>query len=211
MGRIDVIIDNELEKRIRVAIAEVGGKHGELKKVIENSLNMWLELYNKTKTEIYNNKRTNYVIIDETMEFVTRKSLTIGDKNSIIDIKCPCGYKIIIIGKRDLISKNNITDAHVFTARIADKNNIEISPNTKISIKLEKPTGEMILFATMNYEDINRKNNKIKPDDNVFRFEVGTTLNEGEYLKVYVSNPNIDIDCNNIKFILESNMKQYIL
>ena len=41
MGKITVIIDNNLETKFRVAIAKNGGKHGDLKISIEEAINSW--------------------------------------------------------------------------------------------------------------------------------------------------------------------------
>ncbi len=53
MGRIVVKIDDELERKIRLEIAERGGKKGDLSKTIEEAIDLWIiesefnESYNK--------------------------------------------------------------------------------------------------------------------------------------------------------------------
>lgn len=42
MGKLTVVIDNELERKFRVEIAETGGKHGGLKIAIEYAIKSWL-------------------------------------------------------------------------------------------------------------------------------------------------------------------------
>lgn len=43
MGKITVCIDDSLEKKVRVKIAENNGKKGDLKKTIEEGLRLWLQ------------------------------------------------------------------------------------------------------------------------------------------------------------------------
>lgn len=43
MGNINVIIDDALEKQVRVRIAKSGGKRGALTNAIEEGLRLWLK------------------------------------------------------------------------------------------------------------------------------------------------------------------------
>jgi len=49
MGKLTVVIDDDLDKRLRVAIAENGGKHGDLKVAIEDVIKLWLIKRKKIK------------------------------------------------------------------------------------------------------------------------------------------------------------------
>ncbi len=43
MGYINVRIDDEIEKKLRMEIARHGGKKGDLAKAVEEALKLWLE------------------------------------------------------------------------------------------------------------------------------------------------------------------------
>jgi hypothetical protein len=43
MGYINVKIDDEIEKKVRMKIAKQGGKKGDLAKAAEDALKLWLE------------------------------------------------------------------------------------------------------------------------------------------------------------------------
>jgi hypothetical protein len=47
MGKLTVIIDDNLETQLRVAIAQKGGKRGDLKIALEEAIKLWLQQQNK--------------------------------------------------------------------------------------------------------------------------------------------------------------------
>ncbi len=47
MGKLTVIIDDELERKFRIAIAEKGGKRGDLTIAIEEAIQLWIEMQKK--------------------------------------------------------------------------------------------------------------------------------------------------------------------
>ena len=49
MGKLTVVINDDLDKKFRVAIAENGGKHGDLKVTIEEVIKLWLIKRKKIK------------------------------------------------------------------------------------------------------------------------------------------------------------------
>lgn len=49
MGKLTVVINDDLDKRFRVAIAENGGKHGDLKIAVEEAIKLWLVEQKKVK------------------------------------------------------------------------------------------------------------------------------------------------------------------
>ena len=61
MGRIVVVIDDELDKKIRSDIAARGGKKGDLSKTMEEAIDLWVmksefdESYNRLKTNCREN------------------------------------------------------------------------------------------------------------------------------------------------------------
>ncbi len=51
MGKLTVIIDGELERNFRVAIAQKGGKHGDLKIALEEAIRLWLKEQEKQEKQ----------------------------------------------------------------------------------------------------------------------------------------------------------------
>jgi len=50
MGRINVVLSDEIEHRLRLAIVEAyGGKKGDLSESIEYAIKEWLERYEQTR------------------------------------------------------------------------------------------------------------------------------------------------------------------
>ena len=48
MGKITIILNDELEQKLRVAIASKGGKKGDLTKSIEEGIRLWLKMTEQT-------------------------------------------------------------------------------------------------------------------------------------------------------------------
>ncbi len=134
---------------------------------------------------------TEFVCLDETMKIVTTKRISKGDDYSVIEINCPSGYNIIIRGK------HNSFDKFKFQIRLTDKDNHELSENSKISIYKKEISEAQTLLAQIIYKNIcyNEENKEI------FEFENDIILQESDYLSVNVKNPNIDI--YNVNLILD--------
>lgn len=45
MGRINIVLPDDLERRLRVSVAESGGKKGDLSGSIEQAIKEWLEKF----------------------------------------------------------------------------------------------------------------------------------------------------------------------
>ncbi len=43
MGKINIVLDDKVERELRMAIAKQGGKKGDLSKAIENAIKQWLK------------------------------------------------------------------------------------------------------------------------------------------------------------------------
>jgi hypothetical protein len=43
MARLNVAIDDDLEKRLRIEVAKRGGKKGDLSKAVEEWIELWLK------------------------------------------------------------------------------------------------------------------------------------------------------------------------
>ena len=148
--------------------------------------------------------------IDETSEIVTATNLTKGNVGKVVDIRCPSRYKIFILGRNQL-PKNITDDVHLHTLALglADNNNNEISPDTRIRISKEKPSLEMMLLTTMLYKDITKTDyfkilpNGIKPNNKLYKFNNSIQLNGEEHLNIDVIQPDLDIYNSSTELYLE--------
>lgn len=141
--------------------------------------------------------------IDENSEIVSIRSLAKGSIGTVIDIRCPCGHKMIITGRTQL------PEGHALALRFADIDNIEIAPDTRIKILKEKISQEITIVESMFYKDITTTEylktppNKTKPYEKFYRFNRGIEINGEEHLKIDVINPDIVIDAKNVKLSLD--------
>jgi len=49
MGRINIVLNDDIERKLRVAIATSGGKKGDLSESIEHAIKEWLEKNEQAK------------------------------------------------------------------------------------------------------------------------------------------------------------------
>lgn len=171
--------------------------------IIDTDYNRYLEYL---RSRGYNREQ---ICIDETYtDVITTRSLAKGAVGTVIDIRCPSRYKMVIVGSSQL--PEGIDAASSLIVRFADSKNIEIDPDIRIKIIKEKVSQSIILIDTMFYKDISpndyMKNspNKTKSSETKERyiFGKGIEINGGEHLKIDVVQPNIGIDCNNVRLSL---------
>lgn len=168
----------------------------------KNLININYTEYIKYLTNLgYNREHLN---IDESSEIVSIKSLAKGTTGNIIDIRCPSRYKIIIAGRGQLPEEE-----HFLAIKFVDRENVEISPDTRIRILKEKLSNAITVVGTMFYKDLTTtqylKNppDDIKPYENFYRFNENIEINGEEHLKIDVVNPDIGIDAKNVKLSLD--------
>ncbi len=148
--------------------------------------------------------------IDENSEIVIAKSLSKGSIGTVIDIRCPCRHKILIAGRET----QKDFQAHALSVRFADKENIEISPYSRIRILKEKLSYTITVISTMLYKDLTRTRylkippDDIKPYEEFYKFDENLELNGEEHLKIDIINPDIDIDVKNVKLLLDMDLME---
>lgn len=142
--------------------------------------------------------------IDDKSEIVTKMSLAKGSFGTVVDVRCPAGHKIIIPGREQLQE-----NAYTLNVIFADKDNIEIAPDTRIRIVKEKISQEITIVETMFYKDISITKylktlpNEIKSESEYYKFDQGIEIGPEQHLRIEVIRPDIDIDVSNIKFSLD--------
>jgi len=176
--------------------------------VIDMGYNKYLEYL---KGRGYNREQ---ICIDETYtDIITTRSLAKGAVGTIVDIRCPSRYKMIIVGSSQLPEGYDIDNASSLMVRLANSENIEIDPDVRIKILKEKVSQAILLVDTMLYKDISATEYikteytkiseiKTKSFDKRYIFGKGIEINGDEHLKIDVIQPNIGIDVKNIKLSL---------
>lgn len=173
--------------------------------IIDSDYDRYLEYL---RSRGYNREQ---ICIDETYtDVVTTRSLAGGALGMVIDIRCPSRYKMIIVGSSQLLDGYNIDIASTLMVRLADSKNVEIDPDVRIKILKEKVSQAITLIDTMFYKDISvtdyMKNspNKTKSLETKERyiFGKGVEINGDEHLEIQVIQPNIGIDCKNVRLSL---------
>lgn len=147
--------------------------------------------------------RRSQITLDEyNVRLLTVNSVNRNCTGQVIDIRCPAGQKISIMGTQQVPIGADARIAHTLRARFADEQENEIPYNTHVQIIKEKPSGETIQLARLFYSDINLtlKHQSCpsdiltyKTDDQWYRFRQGIELNGEEHLILSVENRESDI------------------
>lgn len=148
----------------------------------------------------------NEICLDEkNKRIVTLSSLYKGCTGAVIDIRCPSGYKISVMGSHNVPRGVNTNVAHTFQLRLSDSTDNIINQFTKIRITREKITGVVTSLSKIYYSDISSKTEESK----LYRFAQTFELRNEDHLIVYAMNPDIDIDANNTKFAFNMDMWEF--
>ncbi len=157
----------------------------------------------------HNYRRDSINIYENLSALVTINSLKKADEGIVIDIKCPPGNIMSFIGIKSFSEDYRIEDIPPFEIKLADSNGEEIDENTKIKILKNKILRKPEEICEVLYKDISMTNysespNKFKNYNELFRFDRGIELKGEDHLKLYVINPDKDIDT--IKFNLGADL-----
>lgn len=174
-----------------------------IRDIVENSL---IKDYPKYIEYLERNEWTRESIkIHECQTVLVKTSpLNIGNEGVVIDIMCPAGRIVSIMGKNSLaIGHREIT--HSFELKLANSDGIEIDQNTDIIIFKDTIFKKRIEICSMQYRDVSMLNysntpNMFKGRSDLYMFDQGIELKGDDHLRICVINPNIDISI--IKFNL---------
>ena len=119
----------------------------------------------------------------------------------VIDIVCPAGQKMAIMGRMQTPRGTSLDSAYSLGLCITDENGIEIPDNTKIRIAKVKPSEDIIQLARIYYSDIKMQNGK-----SMYTFQHGIELNGEVHLNIFVVDSPRNIPITGIKFKLETDI-----
>lgn len=155
--------------------------------------------------------RREQLTLDElNTNLVTLTDVMANTTGVAIDIKCPAGQKVSVMGTQQVPRGADARTAHSLRIRFADSADTEISLTTKIRLTKEKTSEAVVQLARVFYADVNLTKNTgamtattYKTDLEWYRFKQGVELNGEQHLRVYAVAPNIVVDNDHTKFALD--------
>lgn len=157
----------------------------------------------------HNYTRESITVCENLSAIVTINNIKANNEGIVIDIMCPPGILIGIPGIKSFPEDYRIENIRPFELKLANSNGEEIDPDTKINIIKNKVLRKPEEIYNILYKDISMTNfsestNRFKTYTELYRFEYGVELKGEDHLKIYVINPNIDI--NDVKFNLGTDL-----
>jgi hypothetical protein len=121
---------------------------------------------------------------------------------TIVDIRCPAGMKMSIMGTRQIPLGADMRVAYSFGLYITGEDGEEILDDTKIRLTKVKPSEAVIQLARIFYQDIKMT----RDGDASYRFIRGIEINGQEHLVIHMINAPKDILAENITFKMEADL-----
>lgn len=153
--------------------------------------------------------RREQIRIDENdTNLVTTNSLSAECSGAIVDIRCPAGNMMTIMGTSQIPAGANPEMAYTLSLCVTGRDGKEISGNNKIRITKIKPTEEVIQLVRIFYADLSitrfrldneRENIQKKTHNELYRWRQGIALYGEDHLTIDVINSYSYISSRNIK------------
>lgn len=129
------------------------------------------------------------------------------DDKLLADIQFPIIFSIA--GREQILGIKEFDNLFTFWIEVCDSNNKELNPESRIIINKEKDIDEygktVIRLDSTFYKNISPTKfckeppNSIKKTSEMYKFVQGAEFNKGEYLRIYVVDPDIDINPENVE------------
>jgi len=171
----------------------------------------------------------SYVEYNESLEY-KRENIDIGNKSDIvtilkpnndpknksladkllIDVKFPPGYMFSIAGREQIQDIQEFDQLFTMSIKVCDNDKNELSPESRIFIHKEKEIDEyltnVVRLESDFYKNVSTTKfckespNSIKTTDELYKFGQGVEFKEGEHLRIYIVDSDIDINPENVEF-----------
>jgi hypothetical protein len=166
-------------------------------------------------------RRSQLTLDENNARLVTISNVAVGVTGAVIDVRCPAGQKISVMGTQQVQRGADARTAHALRVRFAGTADVEINQLTKVRITKEKTTEDIVQLARVFYNDISMTKQIItatggsvlyKDDSIWYRFKQGIEMNGEEHLFIYVvgnsptggpNTPDIAIESTHVKFALD--------
>lgn len=145
--------------------------------------------------------RLSITIDQSSKDFVSINSVSKGNTDNIVTIRCPNGKIMSIMGTKEIFQGGNPDLAYPFGLYITDEDGKEIPDDTKIRIVKDEPCVTLIQLERSLYSDI-----KMKNGESVHRFKRGVEFHGGEYIMISVINSQNYIRSENIQFKMKTDL-----
>lgn len=169
--------------------------------------------------------RRSQITLDEmNTRIVTTTGGAVATTFAVIDVRCPAGQKMSVMGTQQVQRGADARTAHALRIRLAGTSDVEISQFTKIRLTKEKTTEDIVQLARVFYNDVSMikqvltaatGSSLLKDDQQWYRFKQGIELNGEEHFFVYVvaetptggpNLPDIAIERTHVKFAMDMDM-----
>ncbi len=146
------------------------------------------------------------ITITELLSSITTvNKLKAGNDGIVLDVKCPAGLIMSIPGTEGLSNEHDIEKVRPLEIKLANSNGIEIDPDTCIMILKHKLLKKDIQIIKVLYRDISMVDysdspNLFKDYAKLYRLKKGIELKGEDSLRLYITNPNKDIDILKFNF-----------
>lgn len=149
--------------------------------------------------------RESITITELLSRIATISKLKAGNDGTVLDIKCPAGLIISVNGIEGVPSGYEMEKIRPLEIKLTDSNGKEIGPDTCIKIFKHKLLKKDVQIGQVSYRDISMTDysdskNLFKDYNELYRFGKGIEIKGEDSLRLYVINPDVDIDI--IKFNL---------
>jgi len=169
-------------------------------------------------------RRSQVTLDEQNTRIVATTGLAVAQTGPVIDVRCPAGQKMSVMGTQQIQRGADARTAHALRIRLAGTNDVEISQFTKIRLTKEKTTEDIVQLARVFYNDVSMikqlntgvgGTNLLKDDGQWYRFKQGIELNGEEHFFVYVVSetptggpnlPDIAIERTHVKFAMDLDM-----
>lgn len=159
--------------------------------------------------------REQLSIHEYSTNLATTNGVSIGDTRNVIDIRCPAGRSITIMGIEQVPNGIDPTAAHRVVLDIRDTDGVEIPAYTNIRITKIKPSDILVQLAREFYSvfSLNRAITTeigtvraYKADNELYRWRRGVMLNGEELLRMEIINSEAKIPSGNVKFTIDMDL-----
>ena len=166
-------------------------------------------------------RRSQISLDEKNTRIVTTSGLAVASTGALVDVRCPAGQKMSIMGVQQVPRGQDARSAHSLRVRLAGTADVEINPYTKLRMTKEKTTEDIVQLARVFYSDVSLTRlvaaNVYQPKDDSqwYRFKQGIELNGEEHFFLYAvaetptggpNLPDIAIDQTHIKFSMDLDM-----
>ena len=115
--------------------------------------------------------REQLTLDENNTNLVTLFALAAGTTGTVIDIRCPAGQKMSLMGTQQVPRGADARTAHALRVRLANTVDTEIDLNTKIRITKEKTSEAIVQLARVFYADVNLTKNQLSTPTSAATFK----------------------------------------